>query len=72
MRYRTFTYEAIPMSIAHDVIFLVTNSGVKHALAGSEYAKRRNDVERAVKMSVEETRVVKTSGVKLTNVPMLS
>ncbi|GMT32924.1 hypothetical protein PFISCL1PPCAC_24221, partial [Pristionchus fissidentatus] len=46
----TLDYEAIPMSIAHDVVFLVTNSGVKHALATSEYAKRRSDVDRAVKL----------------------
>ncbi|VDK83032.1 unnamed protein product [Cylicostephanus goldi] len=38
------------MSISHDAIFLITNSGVRHAHVGGEYAKRRSTVEKALRI----------------------
>ncbi|CAJ0609036.1 unnamed protein product [Cylicocyclus nassatus] len=47
---RSLSYELIPMSISHDATFLITNSGVRHAHVGSEYAKRRSTVEKALRV----------------------
>ncbi|KAK6043336.1 galactokinase [Cooperia oncophora] len=47
---RLLTYELIPMSIGHDTLFLVINSGVSHTHADGEYALRRKMVEEALKV----------------------
>ncbi|PIO67622.1 galactokinase [Teladorsagia circumcincta] len=47
---RQLTYELIPMSIAHDTMFLITNSGIHHTNADGEYAMRRKMVDEALKV----------------------
>ncbi|WKY15314.1 hypothetical protein Q1695_000642 [Nippostrongylus brasiliensis] len=47
---RSLTYDLIPMSISHDALFLIVNSGVHHSHAGGEYAKRRKMVDDALKI----------------------
>ncbi|RCN44109.1 GHMP kinase protein [Ancylostoma caninum] len=38
------------MSISHDALFLIVNSGVHHMHSGGEYAKRRKMVEEALRV----------------------
>ncbi|KAJ1360212.1 hypothetical protein KIN20_019134 [Parelaphostrongylus tenuis] len=45
---RSLTFDLIPMSISHDALFLIINSGVHHTHSGGEYAKRRKIVEKAL------------------------
>ncbi|VDO60854.1 unnamed protein product [Haemonchus placei] len=45
---KLLTYDFIPMSISHDTLFLITNSGVNHTHADGEYAKRRKMVDEAL------------------------
>ncbi|VDM52736.1 unnamed protein product [Angiostrongylus costaricensis] len=52
---RSLTFDLIPMSISHDALFLIINSGVHHTHSGGEYAKRRKTVEKA--LSIEKYRV---------------
>ncbi|VDM75209.1 unnamed protein product [Strongylus vulgaris] len=65
---RSLSYDLIPMSISHDAIFLIINSGVRHKHAGGEYAKRRKTVEEALRVYVDEIeRTVKASEALLDN-----
>ncbi|KAE9418347.1 hypothetical protein Angca_009090 [Angiostrongylus cantonensis] len=45
---RSLAFDLIPMSISHDALFLIINSGVHHTHSGGEYAKRRETVEKAL------------------------
>ncbi|KHJ97568.1 galactokinase [Oesophagostomum dentatum] len=47
---RSLSYELIPISISHDALFLIVNSGVHHKHASGEYAKRRKMVEEALRI----------------------
>ncbi|EYC44277.1 hypothetical protein Y032_0466g1968 [Ancylostoma ceylanicum] len=46
----SLSYDLIPMSISHDALFLIVNSGVHHMHSGGEYAKRRKMVEEALRV----------------------
>ncbi|CAJ0943610.1 unnamed protein product, partial [Mesorhabditis belari] len=43
-------YDRIPLAISRDASFIVVDSGVKHALASGEYAKRRAAVEQTLQV----------------------
>ncbi|KAK6759329.1 hypothetical protein RB195_021117 [Necator americanus] len=47
---RSLSYDLIPMSISHDALFLIINSGVHHMHAGGEYKKRREVVEEVLRI----------------------
>ncbi|KAL3274425.1 hypothetical protein HHI36_015813 [Cryptolaemus montrouzieri] len=51
---RDMTYSLVPFNDP-DIVILVTNSNVKHALTGSEYPTRRKQCENAAKMMGKKT-----------------
>ncbi|KJH48396.1 galactokinase [Dictyocaulus viviparus] len=47
---RSLTFDLIPLSISHDALFLIVDSGAHHNHASGEYAKRRKMVEEALRV----------------------